>query len=57
MHLAVFRRFRLIYPPQTGIRLVGVTVSNFETQVREDVLALFGSKAATADAVRPAHVE
>ena len=36
---------RLIYPPETGIRLVGVTVSNFEASVRGDPepLPLFGS--------------
>ena len=27
---------RSIYPPETGIRLVGVTVSNFDTAARDD---------------------
>ena len=35
---------RSVFPPQKGIRLVGVTVSNFETPLREDTgLPLFGS--------------
>ena len=38
---------RSIYPPETGIRLVGVTVSNFEAPVRDDrgppPLPLFGA--------------
>ena len=42
---------RLVFPPEKGIRLVGVTVSNFEAQVREDNgLPLFGSAAGSADA-------
>ena len=32
---------RSIYPPETGIRLVGVTVSNFETSEGEHALPLF----------------
>ena len=41
----------LTYPPETGIRLVGVTVSNFEAPVRIDAkaLPLFG----TGDDARP----
>ena len=42
---------RLVLPPEKGIRLVGVTVSNFEGQVRADNgLPLFGSVADSADA-------
>jgi DNA polymerase IV len=38
---------RSIYPPETGIRLVGVTVSNFEAPVSEPApaLSLFGTGA------------
>lgn len=44
LHEASLELVRSIYPPETGIRLVGVTVSNFETPAREDVpsLPLFG---------------
>ncbi|WP_174292427.1 DNA polymerase IV, partial [Sphingomonas bacterium] len=43
---------RSIYPPETGIRLVGVTVSNFDAPSRErhEPLPLFESTSATADA-------
>ena len=57
LHQTSLDLVRSIYPPQTGIRLVGVTVSNFDAQVREDVLPLFGSGAATTEAPKPAHVE
>ena len=41
---------RLVLPPEKGIRLVGVTVSNFEAPVREDnLLPLFGSAVDSAD--------
>ena len=44
LHEASLELVRSIYPPETGIRLVGVTVSNFEALAREDVpsLPLFG---------------
>ena len=43
---------RSIYPPETGIRLVGVTISNFEAPVRENVpaLPLFGAGLGTRGA-------
>jgi DNA polymerase-4 len=42
---------RLVFPPEKGIRLVGVTVSNFEAAVREDNgLPLFGFAVGSADA-------
>jgi len=42
---------RLIFPPEKGIRLVGVTVSNFETPVHGDAgLPLFGSAVGSAEA-------
>ena len=36
LHRTSLDLVRSIYPPETGIRLVGVTVSNFEAPVRED---------------------
>jgi DNA polymerase IV len=45
---------RLVFPPERGIRLVGVTVSNFETPVREDSgLPLFGCAVDSADMRTP----
>jgi DNA polymerase-4 len=42
---------RLVFPPEKGIRLVGVTVSNFETPMGEDNgLPLFGFAVGRADA-------
>ncbi len=42
---------RSVFPPEKGIRLVGVAVSNFEAPVHEDAgLPLFGSAAGGADA-------
>ena len=42
---------RLVFPPEQGIRLVGVTVSNFEAPIREDSwLPLFESAPGSADA-------
>lgn len=45
LHRTSLDLVRSIYPPETGIRLVGVTVSNFETPVRDDgpALPLFGA--------------
>jgi len=45
---------RLVFPPEQGIRLVGVTVSNFEVPIREDSwLPLFESAPGSADAQMP----
>ena len=45
---------RSVFPPEKGIRLVGVTVSNFEAPLREDDgLPLFGSAVCSADALVP----
>lgn len=45
---------RSVFPPETGIRLVGVTVSNFEAPVHDDAgLPLFGSAVGGADAPMP----
>ena len=42
---------RSVFPPEKGIRLVGVTVSNFEAPIYEDAgLPLFGSAAGSAEA-------
>ena len=42
---------RLVFPPEKGIRLLGVTVSNFEAPAREDNgLPLFGFAVGSADA-------
>ena len=42
---------RSVFPPGKGIRLVGVTVSNFEAPAYEDAgLPLFGSAAGSAEA-------
>jgi len=42
---------RSVFPPEKEIRLVGVTVSNFESPVHEDAgLPLFGSAVGSADA-------
>ena len=45
LHATSLDLVRSIYPPETGIRLVGVTVSNFEAPVREnaEALPLFGA--------------
>jgi DNA polymerase-4 len=50
LHEASLDLVRSIYPPRTGIRLVGVTVSNFERPIREaaDPLPLFGGAAESA---------
>ena len=41
---------RSVFPPGKGIRLVGVTVSNFETPAHEGAgLPLFGSAVRNAD--------
>ena len=42
---------RLVFPPEEGIRLVGVTVSNLEAPMHEDAgLPLFGSAEGSAEA-------
>lgn len=42
---------RLVFPPEKGIRLVGVTVSNFEAPMHEDAgLPLFGSAVGSVEA-------
>lgn len=42
---------RSVFPPEKGIRLVGVTVSNFEMPTHEDAgLPLFGSAVGSAEA-------
>ena len=45
LHQASLALVRSIYPPETGVRLVGVTVSNFDAPVNEDgpALPLFGA--------------
>ena len=47
LHRTSLDLVRSIFPPETGIRLVGVTVSNFEAPAREGVpaLPLFGAEA------------
>ena len=52
LHRTSLDLVRSIYPPETGIRLVGVTVSNFEAPVREDVpaLPLFGAESGAGGA-------
>ena len=51
LHEASLELVRSIYPPETGIRLVGVTVSNFEVPAPEDVpsLPLFGPEPDACD--------
>ena len=49
---------RSVFPPQKGIRLVGVTVSNFGAPVREGTgLPLFGSDEGIPDASAPVLAE
>jgi DNA polymerase-4 len=49
---------RSVFPPEKGIRLVGVTVSNFEAPLHEDRgLPLFGFSADTADPQAPIPAE
>ncbi len=45
LHAASLDLVRSIYPPERGIRLVGVTVSNFDAPARDDtgLLPLFGT--------------
>jgi DNA polymerase-4 len=40
LHKASLDLVRSIYPPQAGIRLVGVTVSNFDAPIRDEAPAL-----------------
>ena len=58
LHETALDLVRSIYPPRTGIRLVGVTVSNFADPVRVDAeplpLPLFG--AAASASARPLRV-
>ena len=49
---------RSVFPPKKGIRLVGVTVSNFEAPMHEDAgLPLFGSTVGSAEAQASVLVE
>ncbi len=58
LHQASLDLVRLIYPPETGIRLVEVTVSNFEARVRDDApsLPLFDAGAVSPSASVSAEV-
>ena len=54
LHQASLDLIRMVFPPERGVRLVGVTVSNFEAPIREDSwLPLFESAPGSADAQMP----